>query len=47
MFQAGDLLVYGSTGVCRVLSIDRRQERVAASVRSGFTISLNPSIRAV
>lgn len=25
MFQAGDLLVYGSTGVCRVLSIDRRR----------------------
>ena len=31
MFQAGDLLVYGTTGVCRVLSIDRRQERVASS----------------
>ena len=27
MFQAGDLLVYGTTGVCRVLSIDRRQGR--------------------
>ena len=32
MFQAGDLLVYGTTGVCRVLSIDRRQERAAYAV---------------
>ena len=31
MFQAGDLLVYGTTGVCRVLSIDRRQERVGST----------------
>lgn len=31
MFQAGDLLVYGITGVCRVLSIDRRQERVGST----------------
>ena len=28
MFQAGDLLVYGTTGVCRVLSIDRRHYRL-------------------
>lgn len=28
MFQPGELLVYGSTGVCRVLSIDQRQEYV-------------------
>ena len=47
MFQAGDLLVYGTTGVCRVLSIDRRQERVGSTRQERFTISLNPSIRAV
>lgn len=28
MFQPGELLVYGSTGVCQVLSIDQRQEYV-------------------
>lgn len=28
MFRPGELLVYGSTGVCRVLSIDQRQEFV-------------------
>ena len=28
MYQTGDLLIYGSTGVCRVLSIDRRQDYV-------------------
>ena len=28
MFQPGGLLVYGSTGVCQVLSIDQRQDYV-------------------
>lgn len=28
MFQPGELLIYGSTGVCRVLSIDQQQEYV-------------------
>ena len=40
MFQAGDLLVYGTTGVCRVLSIDRRQERLLYLIIKALRISL-------
>ena len=42
MFQAGDLLVYGSTGVCRVLSIDRRQERVGSIRQERLYYQLKP-----
>lgn len=28
MFQPGELLIYGSTGVCQVLSIDQRQDYI-------------------
>ena len=47
MFQAGDLLVYGSTGVCRVLSIDRRQERVGSIRQERLYYQLKPIYRAV
>ena len=42
MFQAGDLLVYGTTGVCRVLSIDRRQERVGSTRQERLYYQLKP-----
>ena len=42
MFQAGDLLVYGTTGVCRVLSIDRRQERVGSMRQERLYYQLKP-----
>ena len=42
MFQAGDLLVYGTTGVCRVLSIDRRQERVNGTRQDRLYYQLKP-----
>ena len=43
MFQTGDLLIYGSTGVCRVLSIDRRQELCGRhQVRSRLYYQLKP-----
>ena len=42
MFQAGDLLVYGITGVCRVLSIDRRQERVGSTRQERLYYQLKP-----
>ena len=42
MFQAGDLLVYGTTGVCRVLSIDRRQEWVGSTRQERLYYQLKP-----
>lgn len=42
MFQPGDLLVYGSTGVCEVLSIDRRDERVDGVRRERTYYQLKP-----
>lgn len=35
-------LVYGSTGVCRVLSIDRRQERVGSIRQERLYYQLKP-----
>ena len=43
MFQSGDLLVYGSTGVCEVLSVERREERVDGVRRERMYYQLKPT----
>lgn len=42
MYQTGDLLIYGSTGVCRVLSIDRRQDYVDGIKQDKLYYQLKP-----
>ena len=42
MFQPGGLLVYGSTGVCQVLSIDQRQDYVNGVKQSRLYYQLKP-----
>ena len=42
MFQPGELLVYGSTGVCQVLSIDQRQDYVNGVKQSRLYYQLKP-----
>ena len=42
MYQTGDLLIYGSTGVCRVLSIDRRQDYVDGIKQDKLYYRLKP-----
>lgn len=42
MFQPGELLVYGSTGVCQVLSIDQRQDYVNGVKQSRLYYRLKP-----
>lgn len=42
MFQPGELLVYGSTGVCRVLSIEQKQEYVNGVKQSRSYYQLKP-----
>ncbi len=42
MFQPGELLVYGSTGVCQVLSIDQRQDYVNGTKQSRLYYQLKP-----
>jgi len=43
MFQPGDLVVYGTTGVCRVESIDR--PNLTGADRKKEYYQLNPCIR--
>ena len=42
MFQPGELLIYGSTGVCRVLSIDQRQGYVNGVKQNRLYYPLKP-----
>ena len=42
MFQPGELLIYGSTGVCRVLSIDQRQDYVNGVKQNRLYYQLKP-----
>ncbi len=42
MFQPGELLIYGSTGVCRVLSVDRRQDYVDGVKQDRLYYQLKP-----
>ena len=42
MFQPGELLIYGSTGVCRVLSIDQRQDYVNGVKQTRLYYQLKP-----
>ena len=42
MFQPGEQLIYGSTGVCQVLSIDQRQEYVNGVKQNRTYYQLKP-----
>ena len=42
MFQPGELFIYGSTGVCRVLSIDQRQDYVNGVKQTRLYYQLKP-----